>query len=54
MIAAAARPGTQVAITPEERLEHASWIVCDDLVSLRKSALAHDLRSPHSEAREVD
>ena len=30
---------TQVAIAPEEGLKHASWIMCDNLVSLRKSDL---------------
>lgn len=30
---------TQVAIGPEEGLKHASWIMCDNLVSLRKSDL---------------
>jgi len=32
---------TQVAIGPEEGLKHASWIMCDNLVSLRKSDLTH-------------
>ena len=32
---------TQVAIAPEEGLKHASWIMCDNLVSLRKSDLTH-------------
>jgi mRNA interferase MazF len=32
---------TQVAIGPEEGLKHASWIMCDNLVSLRKSELTH-------------
>ena len=30
---------TQVAIGPDEGLKHASWIMCDNLVSLRKSDL---------------
>jgi mRNA interferase MazF len=30
---------TQVAVGPEEGLKHASWIMCDNLVSLRKSDL---------------
>jgi len=30
---------TQVALGPEEGLKHASWIMCDNLVSLRKSDL---------------
>ena len=32
---------TQVAAGPEEGLKHASWIMCDNLVSLRKSDLTH-------------
>ena len=32
---------TQVAVGPEEGLEHASWIMCDNLVSLRKSELTN-------------
>jgi mRNA interferase MazF len=30
---------TQVAVGPEDGLKHASWIMCDNLVSLRKSDL---------------
>jgi mRNA interferase MazF len=30
---------TQVAIGPDEGLKHSSWIMCDNLVSLRKSDL---------------
>ena len=30
---------TQVTIGPEEGLKHSSWIMCDNLVSLRKSEL---------------
>jgi len=32
---------TQVAVGPEEGLKHQSWIMCDNLVSLRKSDLTH-------------
>jgi mRNA interferase MazF len=32
---------TQVAIDPDEGLKHASWIMCDNLVSIRKSELTH-------------
>jgi len=32
---------TQVAIGPDEGLKHPSWIMCDNLVSLRKSELTH-------------
>ncbi|HXC31043.1 MAG TPA: type II toxin-antitoxin system PemK/MazF family toxin [Verrucomicrobiae bacterium] len=31
---------TQVAIGPEEGIKHPSWIMCDNLVSIRKSDLA--------------
>jgi len=30
---------TQVAIGPEEGLKHPSWIMCDNLVSIRKTEL---------------
>jgi mRNA interferase MazF len=30
---------TQVAVGPEEGLKHDSWIMCDNLVSVRKSEL---------------
>lgn len=30
---------TQVAVGPEQGLKHESWIMCDNLVSLRKSDL---------------
>jgi mRNA interferase MazF len=32
---------TQVAVGADEGLKHASWIMCDNLVSLRKSDLTH-------------
>lgn len=32
---------TQVAVGPDEGLKHASWIMCDNLVSVRKSDLTH-------------
>jgi mRNA interferase MazF len=32
---------TQVAIGVDEGLKHPSWIMCDSLVSLRKSDLTH-------------
>lgn len=32
---------TQVAIGPDEGLKHPSWIMCDNLVSLRKSDLTY-------------
>ena len=30
---------TQVAIGPDEGIKHSSWIMCDNLVSIRKSDL---------------
>ncbi len=32
---------TQVRVGPEEGLKHESWIMCDNLVSLRKNELSH-------------
>jgi mRNA interferase MazF len=32
---------TQVTVGPDEGLKHQSWIMCDNLVSLRKSDLRH-------------
>ncbi|HUJ33084.1 MAG TPA: type II toxin-antitoxin system PemK/MazF family toxin [Candidatus Acidoferrum sp.] len=32
---------TQVAVGPDEGLKHPSWIMCDNLVSLRKSDLTN-------------
>lgn len=32
---------TQLEIGPDEGLKHASWIMCDNLVSLRKSELTN-------------
>jgi mRNA interferase MazF len=32
---------TQVAIGPDEGMKHPSWIMCDNLVSLRKTDLSH-------------
>ena len=32
---------TQVAVGPDEGLKHRSWIMCDNLVSIRKSDLAN-------------
>lgn len=32
---------TQVAIGPEEGIKHLSWIMCDNLVSIRKSDLTN-------------
>jgi mRNA interferase MazF len=36
---------TQVAVGPDEGLKHDSWIMCDNLVSLRKADLTHFLGS---------
>ena len=32
---------TQVSVGPDEGLKHSSWIMCDNLVSLRKTDLAN-------------
>jgi mRNA interferase MazF len=32
---------TQIPVGPEEGLKHLSWIMCDNLVSLRKADLTH-------------
>ncbi|MGA7294558.1 MAG: type II toxin-antitoxin system PemK/MazF family toxin [Terriglobales bacterium] len=36
---------TQVAVGPAEGLKHSSWIMCDNLVSLRKTDLTHYIGS---------
>jgi mRNA interferase MazF len=36
---------TQIAVGPDEGLKHPSWIVCDNLVSLRKTDLTQFLGS---------
>lgn len=36
---------TQVALGPEEGLKHPSWIMCDNLVSLRKTDLTNYVAS---------
>jgi mRNA interferase MazF len=36
---------TQVAIGPDEGMKHASWIMCDNLVSVRKADLTHFVSS---------
>ena len=36
---------TQVGIGPDEGLKHPSWIMCDNLVSLRKADLTYFLGS---------
>jgi len=36
---------TQIAVGPDEGLKHPSWIMCDNLVSLRKSDLTQFLGS---------
>jgi mRNA interferase MazF len=36
---------TQVAVGPNEGLKHPSWIMCDNLVSIRKSALTGSMGS---------
>jgi mRNA-degrading endonuclease toxin of MazEF toxin-antitoxin module len=39
------RLATQVAVGPDEGLEHASWVMCVNLVSLPKAALTGHVRS---------
>lgn len=36
---------TQVAVGPDEGLKHESWIMCDNLVSLRKADLTQYIGS---------
>lgn len=36
---------TQIAIGPEEGLKHPSWIMCDNLVSMRKTDLTNYIGS---------
>jgi mRNA interferase MazF len=46
---------TQVAVGAEEGLKHPSWIMCDNLVSLRKGDLTHFVGSlPKSRLAELD
>jgi mRNA interferase MazF len=46
---------TQVAIGPEESLKHPSWIMCNDLASVRKTDLTNFVGSlPPSKLRELD
>jgi mRNA interferase MazF len=37
--------GSQVAIGPDEGMKHESWIVCDNLVSVRKADLTQFIGS---------
>lgn len=41
--------GTQVAVGPEDGLKHESWIMCDNLVSIRKSQLTRYVGSLSAE-----
>lgn len=46
---------TQVSVGPDEGLKHASWIFCDDLASIPKSALTNYVGSlGHSKLAEVE
>jgi mRNA interferase MazF len=46
---------TQVAIGPEEGLKHNSWIICDNLVSLRRTSLTQYIGSlPHAKVVEMN
>ena len=45
---------TQIAIGPDEGLKHTSWIMCDNLVSIRKSELTNYVGSlPKSKLAEL-
>ena len=46
---------TQVSVGPQEGLKHASWIMCDNLVSLRKAELTQFVGSlASSRLKELD
>jgi mRNA interferase MazF len=46
---------TQVSVGVDEGLKHESWILCDNLVSLRKSQLTHFVGSlARSKVAELD
>ena len=47
--------GTQISIGPDEGMKHDSWIVCDNLASVRKSELTQFVGSlPYSKVAELD
>jgi mRNA interferase MazF len=37
---------TQVSIGPDEGLDHPSWVMCDNLINMRKSELTNYVGSP--------
>ncbi len=46
---------TQVGVGPDEGLKHASWIMCDSLVSLRKTELRQYVGSlSHAKLSELE
>jgi len=46
---------TQVAIGTDEGMKHPSWIMCDNLVSLRKTELSHFVAQlPPAKIAELD
>ena len=46
---------TQIPVGPEEGLKHSCWVMCDNLVSLRKADLTNFLGSlPASRMQELD
>jgi mRNA interferase MazF len=46
---------TQVAVNTDEGLKHPSWIMCDNLISLRKAELTQYVGSlPQAKSRELD
>jgi len=46
---------SQVAVGPEEGLKHPNWIICDNLVSVRRAALTDFVSSlPSSKVAELN
>ena len=46
---------TQVAIGPDEGLKHPRWIMCDNLISVRKAELSHFIAQlPPGKIAELD
>lgn len=46
---------TQVSVSPEQGLKHPSWIMCDNLISVRKNDLTNYVAAlPPSKVLELD
>ncbi len=46
---------TQVEVGPDEGLKHSSWIMCDNLISLRKAELTQYIGSlPRTKTAELN